>query len=236
MYSVRTIVALVVSGLALLAACIVLSSLPARAAAPEARAGVPEDRALAAYRYTDHPSRVATGRVLSIYVDRDFSNYERDRILVAIEQWNHVLNGFLLLRPFLLPGEPSPAVLAQIHRPGSWFLARIDSRHPIARQADARQSLAITVGGSAGGYVYVIGDRFSPRDLTGVLLHEFGHVLGAGHDERGHLMAPVYQAANVRCIDRGAAAMVAAAQRLPLSQLNWCEGPGLPFGFEARAR
>jgi hypothetical protein len=46
-------------------------------------------------------------------------------------------------------------------------------------------------------------------------------VLGAGHDSAG-LMAPVYSAAASRCIDHDAIAMVAEAQRLPLSQLNWC--------------
>ena len=39
-------------------------------------------------------------------------------------------------------------------------------------------------------------------------------------------MAPVYNAAMGRCIDREAMALVASAQRLPLSQLNWCVGPG----------
>ena len=48
-------------------------------------------------------------------------------------------------------------------------------------------------------------------------------------------MAPVYDLSNGHCIDRGAVAMVAAAQRLPLSQLNWCVGPGLDDG-RARSR
>jgi Matrixin len=68
------------------------------------------------------------------------------------------------------------------------------------------------------------------RDLTAVMLHEVGHVLGAGHDPHGHLMAPVYDRDNGHCIDRAAVAMVASAQRLPLNQLNWCVGPGLDGG------
>src|SRR5260370_999653 len=63
-----------------------------------------------------------------------------------------------------------------------------------------------------------------------VTLHELGHVLGAGHDPHGPLMAPVYDRSNGHCIDRGAVAMVASAQHLPLNQLNWCVGPGLDDG------
>ena len=93
-------------------------------------------------------------------------------------------------------------------------MARVDSRHPIAQQGEGTHALAVTTGGR-GGFVYVISDRIGKRDLTGVIMHEFGHVLGAGHDGYG-LMAPVYNAAMGRCIDHDAVALVARAQRLPL--------------------
>jgi hypothetical protein len=85
-------------------------------------------------------------------------------------------------------------------------------------------ALAVTVGNGRSGFVYVIEDRVRGRDLAGVVMHEFGHVLGAGHDATG-LMAPVYNPAGARCIDRDAMAMVANAQRLPMAQLNWCNAP-----------
>ena len=81
------------------------------------------------------------------------------------------------------------------------------------------------VGGSGGGVVYVISDRLGGRDLSGVMMHEFGHVLGAGHGQHG-LMAPVYSLDGARCIDYAAAGLVAQAQRLPLAGMNWCEGAG----------
>ena len=150
------------------------------------------------------------------------TNYERQRIVSAMRQWNYVLNGFVRFTAKLLPDDPSSQEIAQIRRSGGWIVAKVDSSHPITRQGEGRQALAVTVGGSGGGFVYVIGDRIGGRDLTGVVMHEFGHVLGAGHDGHG-LMAPVYNANNGRCIDRDAAVLVANAQRLPLAQMNWCE-------------
>lgn len=73
----------------------------------------------------------------------------------------------------------------------------------------------------------MLADHLATRDLTAVLLHELGHVLGAGHDPKGHLMLAGYNRTNAHCIDYNAVVMVAAAQRLPLNQLNWCVGPGI---------
>jgi len=208
----RLITMLLASGITLLVAAIFFSAIPAHAT-----------ERMDGWRYTSHPSPVSTGRVVDLYVDRDFSEYERDRLLSAMRQWNYVLNGFVQFRARVLPGDPQPMMLAQIRRSGGWVIARVDSRHPVAQQGEGTHALAVTTG-NRGGFVYVISDRIGNRDLTGVIMHEFGHVLGAGHDGYG-LMAPVYSAAMGRCIDQDAVALVARAQRLPFNQLNWCEGP-----------
>ena len=218
----RLVTVLMASGLALLALAVALSLMTAAAATGEARYDT------SAYRYTDKPSAAATAaRTLTIHIDGDFDAAERERIVLALRQWNHALNGFVRLRPVLLPPNASDGATAQLRRPGAWIVAKVDSRHSAARD---RNAVAMTVGSRGSGFVYVIADRFAMRDLTAVMLHEFGHVLGAGHDPNGHLMAPVYDRNNGHCIDRGAVAMVASAQRLPLNQLNWCVGPGLDGG------
>ena len=218
----RFVTVLMASGLALLALAVALSLMAAAAATGDSRYDT------TAYRYTDRPSAAAmAARTLTIYIDGDFDAAERERIGLALRQWNHVLNGFVRLRPVLLPADASDSAVAQLRRQGAWIVARVDSRHPAARD---RSALAMTVGNRGSGFVYVIADRFAVRDLTAVMLHEVGHVLGAGHDPHGHLMAPVYDRNNGHCIDRAAAGMVASAQRLPLNQLNWCVGPGLDGG------
>jgi hypothetical protein len=218
----RLVTVLMASGLALLALAVALSLMTAAAATGQPRYDT------SAYRYTDKPSAAAMAvRTLTVYIDHDFNDSERERIGLALRQWNHVLNGFMRLRPVLLPANASDGATAQLRRPGAWIVAKVDSRHPAARD---RSALAMTVGNRGSGFIYVIADRFAMRDLTAVMLHEVGHVLGAGHDPHGHLMAPVYDRDNGHCIDRAAVAMVASAQRLPLNQLNWCVGPGIDGG------
>ena len=221
----RLVAGLVLSGLALLVAGVILSV----AAAGAATGPNPSDAS--AYRYTDKAGPTAARtRLIAVYVDQDFEPVERERIVAALRQWNYVLNGFLRFRATLLSEDPSDRELEAIRRSGGWVIAKVDHHHRAAR---APAALALTVGdlgGPDGGFVYVIADRFRTADLTAVMLHELGHVLGAGHDPHGHLMAPVYDRSNGHCIDRGAVAMVATAQHLPLSQLNWCTGPGLDNG------
>src|SRR3954447_4536194 len=209
----RLITMLLASGVTLLVAAILLSTFPASAT-----------ERMDGWRYTSHTSPASTGRVVDLFIDRDFNDYERDRLLSAMRQWNYVLNGFVQFRARMLPGDPQPTMLAQIRRSGGWVVARVDSRHPVAQHGEGTHALAVTTG-NRGGFVYVISDRIGKRDLTGVIMHEFGHVLGAGHDGYG-LMAPVYSAAMGRCIDQDAVARVARAQRLPVNQLNWCVGTG----------
>jgi len=221
----RLITMLLASGITLLIAAILLSTLPASAGTLPARAA-PDNSPYAnndGWHYTQHPSPVSTGRAVDLFVDPDFSPYERDRIISAMRQWNYAMNGFVRFEARLLPRNAPAMMLAQIRRSDGWIVARVDSRHSIAQHGEGMHALAVTTG-NRGGFVYVISDRIGNRDLTGVIMHEFGHVLGAGHDGYG-LMAPVYSAAMGRCIDQDAVALVARAQRLPFNQLNWCEGP-----------
>lgn len=223
----RLIAMLLGSGITLLAIAIFISTLPANAAGRTGDAGYADGPA--AYGYTDHDSRATNPRILDLYIDRDFSANQREDILFAVKQWNYALNGFIRFRTSLLPADVPKTMVSEIRQRGGWIVARVDSRHPIAQKGEGAQALAVTVGNGRTGMVYVIGDRIGGRNLSGVVMHEFGHVLGAGHDQAG-LMAPVYNVAGSRCIDHDAIAMVAQVQRLPISDVNWCEPPSYRRG------
>ena len=230
----RVIAVLLASGVSFL---IVAFALSAYAASPYGQ----DDRyasnngyarqPLPAYQYTDHAQPASTGRTVALYIDADFADAQRQAIVSAMRQWNYVLNGNVQFRARTLPQNTNSQDIARLRRDGAWIVALVDSRHPIAQHGEGAHALAVTVGNGHDGFVYVISDRIGGRDLAGVLMHEFGHVLGAGHDHAG-LMAPVYNAAAARCIDHDAAAMVANAQRVPLQRMNWCE----PTGYDPRTQ
>ncbi len=227
----RVIPVLLASGFALLIAGLALSAYAASPygddsyAAPGSYARQP----LPPVQYTDHAQPASTGRTIPLYVDSDFPDVQRQAIVSAMRQWNYALNGYVRFSARVLPRDANSYDIARLRRSGAWIVAAVDSHHPIAQKGEGLHALAVTVGNGHDGFVYVIEDRLGSRDLAGVIMHEFGHVLGAGHDQAG-LMAPVYNAAAARCIDRDAVSMVANAQRLPLRQLNWCE----PAGYDQR--
>lgn len=218
----RLIAVLLGSGFALLVVALFLSTLPANAAGRDS--ALEQNDNPSAFGYTDHESNATSPRILDLYIDRDFDDRERARILFAVKQWNYALNGYVHFRTSLLPADIPPSMTAQIKRQGGWIVARVDSRHPIAQHGEGLHALAVTAGNHQTGFVYVISDRVGSRDLAGIVMHEFGHVLGAGHDSAG-LMAPVYNAAGGRCIDHEAMAMIANVQHLPIAELNWCSPP-----------
>ncbi len=142
--------------------------------------------------------------------------YERAKILRAVNEWNHVLNGFV--RFDIDPGADQGQAWVIVSKRGG--------RPPPVRGTIFGRALATTQAVQPfGGVVIVYVDRVRGYDLVGVMRHELGHVLRLGHDPNGRLMSPRYTARNQQCIDRAAAEAVAANRKLPIAELNWCEEP-----------
>lgn len=180
----------------------------------------------------------ANPETITVRLDHNFSSGERDKIGRAVDQWNHVLNGHARFDISSLPLGAGPATTPETNKPGTWIVAKVNggglgSGGAMGNGMSMRsniftQALAQTQPlGTMGGMVIVFADRIGSRDLTGVMMHEFGHVLGLDHDPRGRLMSTHYTSNRQACVDRAAAQAVALAKNLPLAELNWC-GESLP--------
>jgi hypothetical protein len=164
--------------------------------------------------YTSHRSAAAKPEIVRIAIDEQFDIYERAKILRAVNEWNHVLNGFVKL-------DIDP----KADHGQFWVIVPMDGgRPPPVRGVSLGHALATTQQAlPVGGLVTVYVDRVRGYDLTSVMRHELGHVLGLGHDPNGRLMSSHYTGSRQQCIDRAAAQAVAANHALPPEALNWCE-------------
>jgi hypothetical protein len=164
--------------------------------------------------YTRRPAAAAKPEFVRLAIDDQFTLYERAKILRAVNEWNHVLNGFVKfdIDPRADQGQ-------------FWVIVPMRGGRPppvhgmIVGHALAATQPALPIGGLVTVYV----DRVRGYDLTSVMRHELGHVLGLGHDPNGRLMSSLYTASRQQCIDRAASEAVAARHALPPAALNWCE-------------
>lgn len=161
--------------------------------------------------YTANRTEAARNEVLSVRIDAGFDAYERAKILRAVNEWNHVLNGHARFE--IVETNARYQVLAvnggQANSPAGLRIRSVLAT--VVGTSDARKAALVFV------------DRLGNRDLKALMLHEFGHILGLPHATEG-VMSPEYDLVQWRCIGRTSAAALAARRGLPLTQLNWCEG------------
>ena len=72
-----------------------------------------------------------------------------------------------------------------------------------------------------GNRIYFVRDRIVNEWMTGVALHEMGHLLGAPHDN-AYLMAPKFNWENSRCVDYDSMVLVAKHWWIHPDQLKYC--------------
>jgi len=168
----------------------------------------------AARHYTNHTASTAAPEIVTLQIDGSFNADDRAKVLLAVEEWNHALNGY---------------VRFDVASSGGWRAHAWDIRAERGGSPDAPdaggQPLSYTQAGfaSIGGKMVIYVDRIGTRDLRGIVLHELGHVLGLDHDPRGNLMSARYSSTTGQCVDKPTAETIAAMRKLPLAGLNWCE-------------
>jgi hypothetical protein len=164
--------------------------------------------------YTNHAASTAAPEIVTLQIDGSFNADDRAKVLLAVEEWNHALNGYVRFDVASSDGW----------RPRAWNIRAERGGSPDAPDG-AGQPLSFTQAGlaSIGGKMVIYVDRIGTRDLRGIVLHELGHVLGLDHDPRGNLMSARYSSIAGQCVDEPTAERVAALRKLPLAGLNWCE-------------
>jgi hypothetical protein len=182
--------------------------------------------ALASRPYTNRPAYTGRVEVITIRIDHQFEPSEQFKVLRAIEEWNHVLNGHIRFDVSAVAfgaGAPSPAPVAS-RSSNNWVIAHAAGRGQ--DRGNAGDVLAITQripGG--GGLMILYDDAIGGADLGNIVLHELGHVLGLEHDPATRLMSANYLKDRQGCIDEVTVKALAALRSLPIDELNWCSLP-----------
>lgn len=163
-------------------------------------------------QYQYFPQR-KENHIINIYLENKFNADEHEEIAIAVDSWNYVLNGYVVLK---------------IREPNEWengdilYIHYIDSKNSMVvdTETETKLGFADAVGGEN---IYLVMDRLSPDKikLYHVTLHELGHILGAGHGGNG-LMSEFYDENKYHCVDFWTAEQVSNYFLLEVSDLRYC--------------
>ena len=181
---------------------------------------------LANRRYTNRPAYRGTTHVITVRIDQKFEASDRARILRAIHEWNHTLNGYIRLEVSAVPfgvaaAVPASATTGSTMTPYNWVIAYAPGRGP---SRGTRDSIALAVtqpipGGGALMLLYAA--SVGSADLGNVVLHELGHAFGLGHDPSALLMSANYRGHDQACVDEGTVKALAAINGLPIDAVSY---------------
>jgi Matrixin len=190
------------------------------------------------YQYHRTSQAVSTYHpIYPIYVDARFTEDQDKDIENVITEWNFALNGSMTLEVISWNFNPSSTLgqetARQIHRSGEGLimLACHDDDPLFDEEEDnIKGKLAFTNGmGPDANLLVVLIDHMGYRDWRPILLHEFGHALGADHvNAEGNLMFPANSPMQVSCIDKITMLQIATVQHLDKNHLNYCATPDFP--------
>lgn len=172
------------------------------------------------YVYTLKPYHQSTLKTIPIYIDKDFGDQDLIYLDDAIRQWNYSLNGYIKLEIVSTKFDMEQDIIKKALSGNAWLILKIYSNNEMVY--DSPGSLTVAFVNKIGGNVlFLVRDRLSYEEITGVSLHEIGHLLGAKHNSG--LMSAEYNKNGLPCVDQIAMVEVAEYQGLPAKDLNYCQ-------------
>lgn len=166
---------------------------------------------------------------IPVWVDKDFNQADREAIIKAADEWNFVLNGQAkLIFSGYFDGDKEELVLfEQALKTGLGIVITSDSSEDLDDDGELQGVLAF-VPGTMAHHMTVVNDHIGNRELKDIVLHEFGHMLGADHTPFPSLMYPAYSDKQYPCVDKITALQVANVLNLDVETLPYCKTPAFP--------
>ena len=163
-------------------------------------------------------------RVVRIWIDTNFGQGDLVSIEDALNQWSYALHGYLEFKIESTSFDMEDDVLRRVAAGEGWVFLKIDSTNEMVGHQDHGRSKVLAFTEKIGGnHLYVVRDRIRNDFMTGIIMHEIGHLLGAEHQNgEDNLMYPSFRLNNSRCIDKSTLEQVARYQNLPMAGLNYC--------------
>jgi len=150
----------------------------------------------------------------SIYLDKNFGELDKIEIEKGICQWNYALNGYVKMEIVDSNFDMEVEVLRGMGE-GDWLILKVGSDGV----SDGTLGYVDHVGGNI---VHIVRDRVENDWVSGIVMHEIGHLLGVRHDQV-YLMQEKYKWAEFRCIDYGTMELVSKEIGIGIEQLNYCQ-------------
>lgn len=158
-----------------------------------------EDSNEVTYHYLTQERVDVETKVMKVYTDLFFTDMERHIIWRAMDRWNLVMNGYVRMEDaggFTMEIEK----IKEAEAGGAYIVMRLGVMSPLIKNEPGTMTLGFTdeIGGK---YLYLVPDYIGEENLYGVVLHEFGHLMGARHTKNG-LMRLGYSIGKEVCIDK----------------------------------
>ena len=166
------------------------------------------------FYYTHMENYEWCSREIKVYIDSEFGEEDKVEIGKAIDAWNYVLNGAIIIRV-----EDSRFDVDKRSIDG-WVIIRGGVNENGVRWTGTKTALAYAdrVGGNR---VWLIRERVDSGDIREVMMHEMGHLLGSGHMNDG-LMYYQYTRKRYECIGWEVVREVGKWNKIGIERMNYC--------------